>query len=267
MKTTNKDMVFSRYRGVRSILLRQILRWGGVTLGGIFIVWVFCGIILRADFFRLAQFKVSGSFHVRSQELKSIFAPVLQSNLLILDLDPLMRQVLDHPWVQEVSIRKVLPDTLLVHIQERTPAAVVESRGEFHWVDGAGVVLGPAMSKDGEYKPLPHITGIVLDGLLRRDPEQLDRLQTGLALVELIQNHQGSGASSTDLEGPLVLDMSRGHRDPRLYLEGYTVRFGEGAYEEKWKSFMAIQQDLRSRELAPEEIDLRFTDQVIVKTF
>lgn len=267
MKSTNRDRERSRYKRMKSVFLRQIVRWGGVAFFGIFIVWVFYGIILRADLFRVAQFKVSGNFHVRSQELKSIFAPVLQSNLLTLDLDPLMRQVLDHPWVQEVSIRKVLPDTLWVHIQERTPAAVMENRGQFHWVDGAGVILGPAIPRDSASKPLPHITGITLDGLLRHDPEQLRRLQTGLALITLIQSPRDPGAASAGLGEPLMLDMSHGQRDPRLYLQGYTVRFGEGSYEEKWKSFMAIQPDLRSRELAPEEIDLRFTDQVIVKTF
>ncbi len=260
-------MMHSRYKRVRSLLLRQILRWGSVILGGIFIIWVFYEIILSADLFKLTQFKVSGNFHVRSQELKSIFAPMLQRNLLTLDLDPLMRRVRDHPWVQEVSIKKVLPDTLWVHIQERTPAAVVESKGRFHWVDRAGVVLGPAVLKNGGSKPLPHINGVILAGLLRRDPEQVGRLQTGLALIALIQSHQSSDAFGMDIGEPLVLDMSRGQRDPKLYWEGYTVRFGEGAYEEKWKSFMAIQSDLRSRELAPEEIDLRFTDQVIVKTF
>jgi cell division protein FtsQ len=252
---------------MKSVFSRQIVRWGGVTFLGIFIVWVSCGIISRADLFRLAQFKVSGNFHVRSQELKSIFTPVLQSNLLTLDLDPLIRQVLDHPWVQEVSIRKVLPDTLWVHIQERTPAAVMENRGRLHWVDGAGVILGPAVPRVGVSEPLPHISGITLDGLLRHDPEQLRRLQTGLDLIALIQNHRDPGTFTAGLGEPLMLDMSHGQRDPRLYLQGYTVRFGEGSYEEKWKSFMAIQTDLRSRELAPEEIDLRFTDQVIVKTF
>jgi cell division protein FtsQ len=238
-----------------------------VALGGIFIAWVFYGIVLTADVFRLAQFKVSGNVHVRSQELKPIFRPLLHSNLLTLDLDPFIHQVRDHPWVKEVHIRKILPDTLWVQIQERTPVAVLESKGQLHWIDGAGVVLGPAIPKDNASKPLPHITGIALDSLLRHDPEQLRRLQTGLALMTLIQNPQDPDASHVSLGEPLILDMSHGQRDPRLYLEGYTVRFGEGAYEAKWKSFTAIQPDLRSRELAPEEIDLRFTDQVIVKTF
>jgi cell division protein FtsQ len=260
-------MIHSRYKRVRSILWGQLLRWGGISLFSIFIIWVFYGMIVGGDVFRVTQFKMSGNFHVRSQELKSIFVPVLQRNLLTLDLDPLMRRVLDHPWVQEASIRKVLPDTLWVHIQERTPAAVVEGRGQSHWVDETGAVLGPAMLKSGASKPLPHITGIILEGLLRRDPEQLGRLQTGLGLIALIQSPPDTGVSAMEVGVPLVLDMSRGQSDPRLHLEGYAVRFGEGAYEEKWKIFMAIQSDLRSRELAPEEIDLRFTDQVIVKTF
>ena len=100
--------------------------------------------------------------------------------------------------------------------------------------------------------------------------DHLRRFQTGLALIGSVQDLGGSGLegpSAMDLEEPVVVDLSNGSRDTRLYLQGYMLRLGEGAYGEKWKSFLAIQRDLKARGLAPEEIDLRFTDQVIVKTF
>ena len=230
-------------------------------------IWLGYGMILQPDFFRLRHIEVSETFHIRSQEIRAILEPVLQRNLLTLDLSQPIHEILDNPWVQEVRIRKVLPDMLRVHVQERIPAAVVESKEGLHWVDATGVVLGSAQDRSGLFS---RIRGIPLEGLVRHDIDHLRRLQTGLALIGLIQDLRGSGLASSGamgLEEPIVVDLSHGSRDPRLYLQGYTLRLGEGAYEEKWKSFLAIQSDLRARGLAPEEIDLRFTDQVIVKTF
>ena len=205
--------------------------------------------------------------HIRSEKIRAIFEPVLLGNLLTVDLSPFIHEISDDSWVQEVRIRKVLPDTLLVHVQERAPAAIVESKEGLYWVDATGVVLGSAQDRSGLF---PRIRGIPLEGLVRHDIDPLSRLQTGLALTGLVEAMSGSGlarSSGMGLEEPIVADLSHGSRDPRLYLQGYVLRLGEGAYPEKLKSFLAIQSDLKARGLAPEEIDLRFTDQVIVKTF
>jgi cell division septal protein FtsQ len=262
------ELLQRRHRRITAIGFRTLWRWGGSVCGGLAVLWIGHGMILKTDRFELIQFKVSGTFHIRSQGIRAIFEPALHRSLLTLDLEPFMQELLDHPWVRDVRIKKVLPDTLWIHIQERVPVAVVESRGEFHWVDAEGVVLGSSNpAKDSRSKPLPHIRGVNLYGLMRRDPDPLNRLRAGVTLIELIKSHPVSHSTGLGLEDSLVLDLSHGEKDPRLYLEGYTLRFGEGAYEEKWKSFLAVYEDLRDRDLAPEEIDLRFMDQVIVKTF
>ena len=260
--------IFRKNHGrLKSVFFRRILRLiiGGVA--GVLPLWLGYGMILQPDLFRLRHIEVSETFHIRSQKIRAIFEPVLQHNLLTLDLLPFIQEVSDNPWVQEVRIRKVLPDTLMVHVQERTPAAVVESQKGLHWVDPTGVVLGSAQDRSGLF---PRIRGIPLDGLVRQDIDPLRRLQTGLALIGLVQDLHGIGVASTSttaLQEPIVVDLSHGSRDPRLYLQGYRLRIGDGAYEEKWRSFLAIQSDLKARGLAHEEIDLRFVDQVIVKTF
>ncbi len=169
---------------MRFILIRYLLRWGSGLVMGLFLIWTGYEVILMGDLFRLYHLKVSGNQQVRAQDIEVLFRPVLQRNLLTLDLDPWLNQVLDHPWVQGVRIRKVLPHTLLVHLQERTPVAVVESREGLYWVDASGVVLG-ALQEGSE--SLPRITGVHLERLVRRDPTHLNRLQIGLALIETVQ--------------------------------------------------------------------------------
>ena len=48
-----------------------------------------------------------------------------------------------HPWISAAHISRRLPDTLVVHVEERTPAALVDvGTAEFWLVDRTGVVLG-----------------------------------------------------------------------------------------------------------------------------
>jgi cell division protein FtsQ len=252
----------------RFVFSRILWCWGITLLGVVAGIWIGYVMLLKTEAFQLTQIKISGAVHIRPQEIRTIFEPVLRHDLLTMDLDPFIREVLDRPWVREVRIRKVLPDTLLIDVQERTPAVAVESRRESHWVDAEGVVLSSvSSSRDTRFHLLPHITGISLSGLIRRDPDQLNRLHAGLTVIELIKSQPASVLASLGLEDSFLLDLSHGEKDPRLYLHGYPLRFGEGAYKEKWKSFLVIYEDLKVRGLAPEEIDLRFTDQVVVKTF
>lgn len=67
--------------------------------------------------------------------------PARLGNLLVLDLARLRRNIEAHPWVREARLRKVFPSTLKVEIQERVPAAVLETDGAFLLIDREGEVL------------------------------------------------------------------------------------------------------------------------------
>ena len=59
----------------------------------------------------------------------------------LIDLDATRARLLEFGWVQEARVSRRLPDTLVVDIVERTPAAIWQNRGKLTLIDRDGIVL------------------------------------------------------------------------------------------------------------------------------
>jgi cell division protein FtsQ len=59
----------------------------------------------------------------------------------LVDLDEVRAKLLRYGWVQDARVSRRLPDTLVVDIVERTPAAVWQNQGRLRLIDANGVVL------------------------------------------------------------------------------------------------------------------------------
>lgn len=61
----------------------------------------------------------------------------------LVDLDDIRNKLLKFGWVQDARVSRRLPDTLVVDIVERTPAAIWQNRGKLTLIDKDGVELAP----------------------------------------------------------------------------------------------------------------------------
>jgi cell division protein FtsQ len=59
----------------------------------------------------------------------------------LVDLDRIREQLLQFGWVKDARVSRRLPDSLMIDVVERTPAAVWQHRGRLSLIDGEGVVL------------------------------------------------------------------------------------------------------------------------------
>lgn len=59
----------------------------------------------------------------------------------LVDLDRIRDTLLQFGWVKDARVSRRLPDTLVVDLVERTPAAVWQQRGRLSLIDAEGVVL------------------------------------------------------------------------------------------------------------------------------
>ena len=120
-------------------------------------------------------------------------------NLAGLDLDRVAADATRDPWVRNASVKRVLPDTLRVSVEERTPAALAVVNGLVHVVDGTGFVMGPA--GPGLAFDLPVLTGfdgLRGDDLSRALAESVDRL----AALRRASPGFAAGVSSLDRSSP-----------------------------------------------------------------
>jgi cell division protein FtsQ len=59
----------------------------------------------------------------------------------LVDVSGIRRRLLDYGWVKDARVSRRLPDSLVIDIVERTPAALWQSEGRLALIDQEGVVL------------------------------------------------------------------------------------------------------------------------------
>ena len=81
---------------------------------------------------------------IRNMDRLTVYAIAFDQQSMampLVDLDEVRGRLLRYGWVQDARVSRRLPDTLVVDIVERTPAAVWQYQGRLRLIDAAGVVL------------------------------------------------------------------------------------------------------------------------------
>lgn len=244
----------TRKRGGRSLGKRfiqsaaKLIRPIGLSLlvgTGLFGLYLGVRQVGHSSLFQVKALQWSGLQHLKEAEMAQRFQSILGRNLFEVEMAPIQRALLAHPWVKAATVRKDFPDRLTFIVVERTPASVAYPRfGEalpetMRLLDREGVVL----DEGGEYPPeLPRVVHV--------NPIAYSK---GLRLAQLFAKRSDF---VIDLENP---------NDLRVHLPGGVLHFGEANYPEKWNRFASVEEDLRRRGFSNWEADLRFSDKVIVK--
>ena len=76
-------------------------------------------------FFDLREIVVKGNHYLSREEIVAASGFRVGSSLLRMPVRHALKVTSKHPWVKEVSIRRVFPHTAEISIRERTPIAVI----------------------------------------------------------------------------------------------------------------------------------------------
>jgi cell division protein FtsQ len=79
---------------------------------------------------------VTDELHRATDEAQSAKAPQA-----LVDVSAIRRRLLQFGWVKDARVSRRLPDTLVIDIVERRPAALWQNEGQLALIDGEGVVL------------------------------------------------------------------------------------------------------------------------------
>lgn len=111
-------------------------------------------------FFRVSNIAVSGESKYTEEEIIDASGIQKGDNLFLISRLGTARRILSQlPYVDEVRIRRALPDGVVITVSECTPAAVVEGNDGGWWViDSKGKVL--EQSETAQRQGLPSVSGI-----------------------------------------------------------------------------------------------------------
>lgn len=117
--------------------------------------------------FRVEQIEITGAKRMDRMTVYAVALDQRSRAMPSVDLDQVRQSLLRYGWIADAHVSRRLPDTLLIHIDERVPAAVWQDQGQLTLIDAAGVLLEPV---DPARVPtgLPLVIG---PGADRREPE------------------------------------------------------------------------------------------------
>ena len=240
-------------RGVEAAILSVLL----VVLGWLF--WQQVPHFVPMRYFRISDLIVEGNQQVPTAAIIDSLALPSHAGILQIDLKELAAAVLRNPWIKTARVSRRLPATLLVHVSERAPRAVVAVDRPY-LVSEDGLILQEASPAEMSDLPLLRLHADHPLGTGERiDPA---RVEQGARLWQRF--HQGTlgpdvQAREIQLEGDGSCTVLLGPGLPYL-------RFGEQDGLQWQLDRLARVLEMRGTTLRElEYADLRFADKVIVK--
>jgi cell division protein FtsQ len=219
--------------------------------------WVYVH-LLGDPYFRVGEVEVEGNRKITKETLLSLTVMEGMPNLFSVNLEEIVKRLESHPWIEQVRVRKVFPNKILIQIEERKPMAIIQLE-ELYYIDARGEIFSPVGDKD-EYN-YPYLTGLTRT-ILEKDPIEATRLITkALELLRIVDQEKV----------PPLEDISEVHMEKVFGIhcftksEGVEVKMGWEDFGEKLKRLSLIWSDLRKRGLSVTSIDCSDLERMVVK--
>ena len=210
--------------------------------------------------FLLLRFEVRGNRVLTEDEILELSGAVMGGNLLDVRISLLEEAVAASPRVDRAQVRRVLPDRVVVTLDEKRPAALVSvgANDVLEVTDDGAVLPAAAQTASVDLPVITGAVGTVEPGIAELSPE----LTGALALLR----------RAREVSEGLWMDISEVRIAPGSGLVIYTVadgaeiRVGSGALgsrdlERLWR----VLTDIRDGGREAETLDLRFKNQVVVR--
>jgi cell division protein FtsQ len=176
---------------------------------------------LTSPRFAVREIRIVGAQRVPNEDLRGRIGLDSSANIFSLSLHAVKRDAASAPWVKSVDVRRELPSTIVVEIEEYRARAVA-LLGHLYLVDGQGHVFKRAAPD--EAAEFPVITGVDrLDFIADRASAEA-RLSEALQFLDKYEEKPRPPLGEIHLEGAGL---------PTLYTRtGATqIRLGEGSLE------------------------------------
>lgn len=245
-----------RKKAARTLVFRLLTTAGlGLLIFGAFEAYNY---LTTTERLAVKSVELRGLSRVETAEVEKRVADMRGENILLLPLDKYVARLSGHPRIRSILLKKILPNKVLCTVEEREPVALVYAE-RFYEVDEEGMVLTSDELTD--YMDLPIVTGLnrrsVKEGMYCKDPQ----LASALRVLGICKRYGGSFANDiSELRiggnGVSVVSLK----------EGMVLLLGDSEFENRLKKFFLIRSTIAKKEETSKLIDLRFEDQVVLRS-
>ena len=144
--------------------------------------------------FRVEQIEITGLHRMDRMSVYAVALDQKSTAMTQLDLEAVRQKLLRYGWIRDAHVSRRLPDTLLIDIVERSPAAVWQDNGQLTLIDRDGVLLEP-VRRDA----MPDLPLVIGAGADREEPGYQALLEAAPALRPRIRAATWIGNRRWDL--------------------------------------------------------------------
>jgi cell division protein FtsQ len=222
-----------------------------------------CRYVYTSDLLALRHITVEGCSHLSPGTLEVLIRQEFPQNLLRLDLDQLRIRLEREPWIRGVEMRRMLPASLQIRIQERTPSVIAEIGGELALLASEGFLLDRYSTGYGKFD-VPVFRGMQgenAEAYTALQQENSARVRLGVqVLAEL-----GGGSvaytraiSEVDLSDP-------GNVRVLLVDDTAEISLGDKDFLKRFQDFLAQYPKAKAQYGEMISVDLRFYPQIVYR--
>ena len=216
-------------------------------------------LIAAASSLQVGHMVVRGQVRLSTGEVLALVEGLRGQNILAADLDKWQEKLLSSPWVESATIRRVLPSTVEISVQERRPMGIGRLNASLYLIDPRGVIID-------EYGPVyADIDLPIIDGI-GAAPHQ------GGSIVDIARAEFATRVIAAISTRPEIakrvsqIDVSNLH-DAVVILDGdpALLRLGDTDFVARLQQYIDLAPALHERLAGIDYVDLRFDERLYVR--
>ena len=213
--------------------------------------------ITQSPRFNINEINLVGHKQLSNEELGSWIGTIIGKNIFKLELDRISKRLVELPWIQSASARRVFPQGVYVEIKERTPFAKIQME-QVYVIDNYGVLLGSDLR--GANK-LPTITGIKMKNPKIGSNVADEEIIRGLKMMRSINQlpmFEKNPIDNVHISSRYRITFSTNTQDVKVHMRPEIA-------QESFKNLVLALGAIEKNEKDLSYIDLSFKNRVVVK--
>ena len=213
--------------------------------------------ITHSPRFNINEINLVGHKLLSNEELNSWIEPIIGKNIFKLELDRISKRLVEHPWIQSASARRVFPQGIYVEIKERTPFAKIQME-QVYVMDNYGVLLGADLRGTNK---LPTITGIKMKNPKIGSNVADEEIIRGLKMMRNLNQlpmFEKNPIDNVHISSRYRITFSTNTQDVKVHMRPEIA-------QESFKNLVLALDAIEKNEKDLSYIDLSFKNRVVVK--
>lgn len=215
--------------------------------------------LMASDLFVVSDITVRGNTRLSTGQVEMLLAGIRNENVFLVDFEHYRRQVLDSSWVEQVTLSRILPATIVVDVVERTPMVVARFNQQLYLVDRTGNIVDEYRAEHHTFD-LPIVDGLLVTSDGGEAAVDIGRMAGTAALFDDM-------ASRSDLQHRLSQVDVTNPRDVVVMIDDDPawLHLGEAAFVDRLQRYLDVRPALLDRFGAIEYADLKFDERIYVR--